>query len=60
MKTEYITAAIREYEKSTEEKVLSKRPKKTKPYGIKLPDARNLVLLVVGLFAILIIVTEIF
>ncbi len=54
---EGITDAMRQYERSTEE-IIKNRPKRGRPYGIKRPDAVNIVGALAGLFLIFVLASE--
>ena len=54
-----ITDAMRQYEKSIEE-IMRNKPKRSKAYGIKLPDSINVVAMLAGIFFILVAATALY
>jgi len=54
---EGITDAMKQYERSTEE-IYRNKPKRSRPHGIKRPDAVNIVGVLAGLFLLLVLATE--
>ncbi len=54
---EGITDAMRQYERSSEE-IYKNRPKRSKPYGIKLPEPMNIVAVLTALFLIFVLAAE--
>lgn len=54
---EGITESMRQYQRTVDE-IVKKNPKHGKEYGVKRPESANIVLVLAGLFAIIIIITE--
>ncbi len=54
---EGITDAMRQYERSTEE-IMKNKPKHGRPYGIKRPEAANIVGVLAVLFLIFVLASE--
>ncbi len=52
-----ITDVMRQYEKNTEQ-ILKNRPKHSKEYGIKLPETRNIIIVLAGLVLIFVFVSQ--
>jgi hypothetical protein len=52
-----ITDVMRQYEKNTEQ-ILKNRPKHSKEYGIKLPETRNIIIVLAGLVLIFVVVSQ--
>lgn len=52
-----ITDSMRQYERSTEE-IIKRKPKNSRPYGIKRPDNMNIVATLAGLFVIFVAIAS--
>ncbi len=55
---EGITDSMKQYERAMDE-VIKKNPKNGKEYGVKRPDSANIVVVVAGLFALIVILVEV-
>jgi hypothetical protein len=53
-----ITDVMRQYETNTE-KILKNRPKHSKEYGIKLPEKRNIVIVLAVLVLVFVFVSQV-
>ena len=52
-----ITDVMRQYEKNTEQ-ILKNRPKHSKEYGIKLPEMRNIMIVLAALVLVLVAASQ--
>jgi hypothetical protein len=53
-----ITDVMRQYEKNTEQ-ILKNRPKHSKEYGIKLPETRNIVIVLAVLVLVFVFASQV-
>jgi hypothetical protein len=54
-----INDGMRQYWRSTEEILQTSRPKHPKEYGIKLPEAYNIVAVLTGLFLFMVVASQV-
>lgn len=54
-----INDGMRQYWRSTEEILNSSRPKHAKAYGVKLPEAYNVVAFLTGLLVIVVVASQV-
>jgi hypothetical protein len=54
-----INDAMRQYWRSTEEILKTSTPKHPKEYGIKLPEAYNIVAVLTGLFLFMVVASQV-